>query len=80
MQRSGGGNSAQLAQQQRLMREALQDDASIFQYDEHFDNIQATRDSTKQQKATKQKKEVTPSLTLFLMLTSFGQTRSSFVI
>jgi len=43
LKKSGGGNSAQMAQQQRLMREALQEDATVFQYDEHLEEMEEKR-------------------------------------
>lgn len=59
LQRRGEGNSAQAAQQQRLMRQALEEDPSIFQYDEHYDDLKAQQTSLGVQKKEIDKKVIT---------------------
>ncbi|KAF2363447.1 protein of unknown function DUF2040 [Trinorchestia longiramus] len=46
----GEGNSAQQAQQLRLMREALEEDPSIFMYDEHYDDLKAKQTAVETKK------------------------------
>ena len=49
------GNSGQQNLQKRLLREALEEDASVFQYDEVYDDMQAKK--ADQEAATKQTTE-----------------------
>ncbi|KAK3851701.1 hypothetical protein Pcinc_041665, partial [Petrolisthes cinctipes] len=51
--KKSAGNSGQQSLQKRLLREALQEDASIFQYDEVYDDMKAAK--TSQTAASKNK-------------------------
>lgn len=56
--KKSAGNSGQQNLQKRLMREALEEDASVFQYDEIYDELQATKSA--QIAAKKQAEEKKP--------------------
>ncbi|KAK4298758.1 hypothetical protein Pmani_028922 [Petrolisthes manimaculis] len=56
--KKSAGNSGQQSLQKRLLREALQEDASIFQYDEVYDEMKAA--NTTQTTANKNKANLKP--------------------
>lgn len=50
------GNSGQQSLQKRMLREALEEDASVFQYDEVYDSMQAAKTSRQEVKDPVDKK------------------------
>ncbi|KAG7172424.1 nuclear speckle splicing regulatory protein 1-like [Homarus americanus] len=55
--KKSAGNSGQQSLQKRLLREALEEDASVFQYDEVYDKMKATKNAeTAARKQTAEKK------------------------
>lgn len=56
--KKSAGNSGQQSLQKRLLREALEEDSSVFQYDEVYDEMQATK--TAEVAARKQTAEKKP--------------------
>ncbi|KAB7497367.1 Nuclear speckle splicing regulatory protein 1 [Armadillidium nasatum] len=55
--KKSAGNSGQQSLQKRLLREALEEDATVFQYDEVYDDLKASQQEEKERKTQQLEKK-----------------------